>query len=45
MTDTQRAEALAALADRLAELTTPAERKTHDISLERLADLIDEVES
>jgi len=44
MTDSERAEALAELATRLAELTTPAERRTYGDLLENLTDLIDDLE-
>ena len=43
MTDAQRAAALAELANRLAELTTPAERRTYPV-LDHLTDLIDDLE-
>ena len=42
MTDAQRAEALAELAVRLAELTTPAERRDYP-ALVHLTDLIDDL--
>ena len=43
MTDTQRAEALAELAARLAKLTTPAERDCYPF-IEHLLDLIHDLE-
>ena len=43
MTDAQRAEALAELATRLAELTTPAERDCYPFT-ELLLDLINDLE-
>ena len=43
MTDAQRAEALAELAKRLVELTTPAERRTYP-ALDHLTDLITDLE-
>ena len=43
MTDAQRAEALAELARRLVELTTPAERRTYP-ALDHLTDLITDLE-
>ena len=44
MDTAQRAAALAELASRLAELTTPAERRLYGITLDNLLDLIDELE-
>ena len=43
MNDAQRAEALAELASRLVELTTPAERRTYP-ALEHITDLIADLE-
>ena len=43
MTDAQRAAALAELAKRLVELTTPAERRTYP-ALEHITDLIADLE-